>query len=175
MSANDPIAEVPSSLDKFSMRPAMALVLIAFTGSCAERQAPLRVDRIEMRQSGGSSVDVQINRRGEGKFQRSLYPREREGSFSISPRQFAALVERLQPFQKQAVPMSDQSVRKILDFRCPKGLPEVTEAGGFWIRWVGPKFDIHFSADFECDYKRNRVRNDQLRSILEDLSIPALL
>lgn len=157
------------------MRLAIAILLIAFTTGCAERQAPTRVERIEMRESGWTSVDVQINRRGEGQYQMSLYPSEKKGSFSVSPRQFAALVTRLRPFQEQAVPMNDQSIRKIFEFRCPKELPDVTDAVGFWIRWVGTNYDRHYSVDFGCDYERNRVRNNQLRSILEDLPIPASL
>ena len=157
------------------MRLAIAILLIAFTTSCAERQAPKRVDRIEMRQSGWSSVDVQINRRGEGQYQMSLYPREKKGSFSVSSGQFAALVERLRPFQKEAVPLNRESMRKILDFRCPEGVPDVTDHGGFWIRWVGLNYDRHYSVDFGCDYERNRVRNNQLRSLLKDFPIPARL
>ena len=153
----------------------MVILLITLTTGCAERQAPTRVDRIEMRASGWTSVDVQINRRGEGHYQMSLYPSEKKGSFFVSPQQFADLVNRLRPFQEQAAPINDQSIRKILDFRCPEELPDVTDAGGFWIRWVGLNYDRHYSADFGCDYKRNRVRNKQLRSILDDFPIPASL
>lgn len=154
------------------MRLAVAILLIAFAGSCTEGQELPRVDRIEMRQTGWLPVDVQINGRGEGHYQMSLYPRERKGSFAISPRQFVRLAERLKPFQRKAEPMNDESIRRIFDFRCPESVPDVTDHGGFWIRWIGPGYDRHHSADFGCDYKRNRVRNDELQSVLRSLPLP---
>lgn len=174
-SAYDPIADLLSSLDNSSMRFAFAILLIAFMTGCAGEQAPTRIDRIEMRNSGWTSVDVQINRRSEGQYQMSLDPGKKKGSFSVSPGQFTALVKRLRPFQEQAVPLNHESMRKILDFRCPEGVPDVTDHGGFWIRWVGPNYDRHYSVDFGCDYERNRVRNNQLRSLLKDFPIPARL
>ena len=68
--------------------------------------------------------------------------------------------------------MSDDSVARMIEFRCPEGVPEITDAGGFWVHWVGPGYDRHYSADFGCDHERNRTRNDELRSVLQALPLP---
>ncbi|WP_444858413.1 hypothetical protein [Sphingosinicella sp.] len=125
-----------------------------------------------MKQSGWSSIEVEINSQGQGRYRVSDFPGERQGAFSISPQQFTALVERLEPFQRQSEAMSEESITRMLEFRCPEGTPEVTDAGGFWVHWMAAGYDRHYSADFGCDRERNRTRNDELRNILRALPLP---
>jgi len=152
------------------MRFQVASLAFLLTLSCKAAEPVPKVDRIEMRQSGWSAVDVKIDSRGAGRYELSDFPKK-AGSFSLTPQQHAALLKRLEPFQREAEPMTEESIKRVLDVRCPEGLPSVTDAGGLWVHWVGPNYDRHYSADFGCDYERNRARNDELRGILRSLPI----
>jgi hypothetical protein len=70
------------------------------------------------------------------------------------------------------VPLNGESVNRVLEERCPKGVPNVTDAGGFWVRWTGPGYQRHYTADFGCDHERNRARNEELRDIMRSLPVP---
>lgn len=155
------------------VRIVLATLLLIVIVSCRGPERAPNIDRIEIKLSGWSAVEVEINRRGEGRYQLSdPAPAGRSGTFSLSPQKFAALVERLRPFQRQSVRLTEESIAQVLESRCPEGLPEVTDAGGFWIRWTGPEYDHHYAADFGCDHERNRARNDRLRGIMESLPVP---
>ena len=153
------------------MRFQVASLAFLLTLSCKATEPLPRVDRIEMRQSGWSAVDVEIDSRGVGRYELSDFPKKRAGSFSLTAQQNAALLKRLEPFQRKAEPLTDEGIKRELEARCPEGVPSVTDAGGFWVHWVGPNYDRHYSVDFGCDYERNRVRNDELRDILQSLPI----
>jgi len=127
------------------MRTIVAALLLLFIGGCSRSDGLPQVERIEMRQAGAwSSVDVKVNSRGEGHYEAQVFgPSPRRGSFSLTTEQFRGLIERLRPFQEKAVPLTDKSVTGMLQEECPKGVPSVTDAGGFWIRWSGPTADQH--------------------------------
>jgi hypothetical protein len=147
-----------------------SLILLVTPGCNGAEPLP-KVDRIEMRESGWSAVDVEIDGRGLGRYELSNFPRKQAGSFSLTPQQRVVLLKRLEPFQRQAEPLTADTIKRVLDARCPKGVPSVTDAGGFWVHWMGPNYDRHYSADFGCDYERNRARNDELRAILRSLPV----
>jgi hypothetical protein len=153
------------------MRFQVASLIFLLTLSCKAAEPLPKVDRIEMRQSGWSAIDVEIDSRGVGRYELSDFPKKQAGSFSLTPQQHAALMKRLEPFQRKAEPLTDESINRVLEARCPKGVPSVTDAGGFWVHWVGLNYDHHYSADFGCDYERNRARNDELRDILRSLPV----
>jgi hypothetical protein len=156
------------------MRIVVATLLLILVDSCRGPERAPNIERIEMKLSGWSAVEVEINSRGEGRYQLSHpAPSARSGAFSLSPQQFAALVERLRPFQLQSVRLTEESVAEILEFRCPPGRPNVTDAGGFWIRWTSREYDHHYAADFGCDRERHRARNDRLRAVMESLPVPS--
>jgi len=155
------------------MRRALPLLLALLAASCDARSSP-EIERIEMRQSGWSAINVEINSDGQGRYRVTDRPHVRENSFVISPEQFAALVKRLEPFHRQSVPMTEDSIAQVLEFRCPAGVPYVTDQGSFWVRWVAAGQDRHYSADFGCDHERNRAMNSELRTILRELPIPPL-
>jgi len=155
------------------MRIVVAILILILIASCRGPERAPNVQHIEMKLSGDSAVVVEVNSRGEGRYQVSEpFPTGRSGTFLLSPQQFAALVERLRPFERTSVPLTDQSIREILEFKCAEGLPHVTDAGGFWIRWTGQEYDRHYAADFGCDHERNRDRNDHLRGIIGGLPVP---
>lgn len=153
------------------MRFQVALLVSLLTLSCKATEPLPKVDRIEMRQSGWSAVDVEIDNRGIGRYELSDFPKKQAASFTLTPQQHAALLKRLEPFQQEAEPLTDESINRVLEARCPKSAPSVTDAGGFWVHWVGSNYDRHYSADFGCDYERHRARNDELRGILRSLPI----
>jgi hypothetical protein len=156
------------------MRTVLASCLAVLAVGCGDREPATQVERLELRVSGDSSVDIEVNMAGEGKYRLSHpLPEGRSGSFSIRPEQFASLVERLQPFRAEAVPFTEQSAREFILADCPKGIPFTYDAGGVWIHWIGPKSDQHYLADLGCDAERNRSRNMELLGIVESLPVPS--
>jgi hypothetical protein len=155
------------------MRTALVSLIFALAVGCSGAdQAPI-VERIEMRLSGWSAMDVEVNSQGEGRYHfNEPYPDGRSGSFSIPPQQFAELVERLKTYRRQAVPMTDKSVQEFIEITCPKGLPRVTDVGAVWVHWVGSASDQHFLADLGCDAERNAARNKELLGIVRSLPVP---
>lgn len=156
----------------FFVRIQLASLVVLLTIGCKAGEPPPQIDRVEIRESGWSAVDIEIDSRGMGRYVFSDPPKQQTGSFSLTPQQRAALLKRLEPYQRQAEPLSEESLKRIIEARCPAGVPDVTDAGGFWVRWVGRNYDHHYSADFGCDHERNRARNDELRDILRSLPIP---
>jgi hypothetical protein len=155
------------------MRTIVDIYLSILTVGCADPRPAAEIDRVELRVSGWSAVDLEVNSRGEGKYHLSEpFPDGKGGSFSIKPQQFTALVERLQPFRRQAVPFTDDSAQEFINRECPRGVPFVTDAGAVWVHWVGRNFDEHFLADLGCDPERNTARNRELLSVVESLPVP---
>lgn len=155
------------------MRIASAPLLLAFIIGCTGPERAPPVERLELRLSGWSAMDVEVNRQGEGRYRLSEpVPDGRTGAFRISARQFAVLVERLAVYRRQAVPMSDGSARAFNEQRCPEGAHFVTDQGAVWIRWRGPDADEHYMADLGCDPERNAARNQDLIGIIRTLPVP---
>jgi len=149
------------------------MCLAIIVAGCSDPEPAPKVDRVELRVSGWSAVDVDVNSRGEGKYHLSApYPNGRGGSFSVQPQQFAALVERLQPFRRQAVPVTDESAREFMNRTCPNGVPFVIDAGAVWVRWTGAGFDQHYLAELGCDAERNAARNKALLNVVKSLPVP---
>jgi hypothetical protein len=131
-------------------------------------------DRIEMRVSGWSAIDIEMSRDGSGRFETSQpRPGGRSGSFSLTPWQWQRLRDRLEPYRKQAVPVTDDSAREFIERRCPEGTPFVTDLGAVYVRWIGPDLDRHYLADLGCDPKRHESRNEELLAIVNSLPVPA--
>ena len=167
-----PIADITRARHSMTMRTALFPLLLAFAvGSSGCERAP-KVDRVEMRLSGWSGVDIAVDSQGKGEYRLSDYPHQKGGSFSITPEQFNRLVQRIEPFRRQAVPFTDKSAREFIDQKCPKGVPFTTDAGAVWLHWVGPSSDQHYLADLGCDADRNAVRNKELLSIVKSLPVP---
>lgn len=159
------------------MRIETALLLLVASSSCRDSEPTSSVDVVEMRLSGQSSIDVELNSRGEGRYKLSE-PLEngsvnnRHGSFTVNPQQYLQVVERLEPFRRQAVPFTDESALAFIEQPCPEGIPSMTDAGGVYIRWMGADLDQHYLADLGCDYQRNSRRNAELIGIMKTLPVP---
>jgi hypothetical protein len=154
------------------MRTAFFPLLLALAVGSSGCERAIKVDRVEMRLSGWSGVDIAVDSRGNGEYRLSDYPHKKSGSFSIKPEQFAQLVQRIEPFRRQAVPFSDESAREFIEQKCPRGVPFTTDAGAVWLHWVGPNSDQHYLADLGCDANRNAARNKELLSIVKSLPVP---
>jgi hypothetical protein len=129
------------------------------------------VDRIELNEGAWSSLRVQIDKQGVGRYELSDYLENKAGTFTITPQQYVALLKRLEPFQRESWPMTDESGVRALDASCPNGVPMIADAGMLWVHWIGEDYSRHYVADYGCDYKRNRTRNEELRSIVQSLPI----
>lgn len=155
------------------MQMMLAACVSLLLAACSGPEPVSKVDRVELRVSGWSAVDIDVNSSGKGQYHLSdPLPNGRGGSFSIEPQQFTALVERLHPYEQKAVPVTHKSAQEIINRQCPKGVPFVTDAGGVWIHWVGPRLDRHYFADFGCDEKRNADRNKELFDLVKSLPVP---
>jgi hypothetical protein len=153
-------------------RVGAAILLLCLAAGCDPSQ-PQPIDRIEIRLSGWSAVDIGVDRGGKGSFRLTEpFPKGRAGAFTITPEQFHRLRARLEVYRKQSVPTTDESARGFIEQSCPRGVPFVTDAGAVYIRWVGPKTDRHFLADLGCDHRRLKSRNDELLGIFRSLPIP---
>lgn len=141
-----------------------------FLNGCSPPQAD-EIERIEIRQSGWSAIDIELNEEGEGRYHSSQS--ERSDSISITPKQFEQLIDRLEPYRREAVSFTEESAGEMaMGYGCPDGVPYVTDAGAIWIHWIGPNIDQHFLAELGCDYERYSERNDTLREVILSLPIP---
>lgn len=148
----------------------LSLLFVLATG-CGGSGASPKVDRLEIRKSGWSAVDVSVNSKGQGQYLISDYPRKRSGSFSITPQQFAGLVERLQPFRREAVPFNEKTMRQFIETGCSRGVPYITDQGAVWVHWVGSPNE-HYLADLGCDSERYAARNKELIAIVKSFPLP---
>lgn len=156
------------------MRQGSIICLVVLLSACSD-PGPDNVERIEFRESGWTGTDIEIDSSGAGQYHISQpFPDGSQGSFSISADEFSQLVRRLDRYRRQAVPVTDESMEAFMYGNCSPADTEnfVYDAGALWIRWVGPGFDEHYLADFECDPDRYRERNADLGDILQSLPIP---
>ena len=127
-----------------------------------------------MRRSGWTALDISVNKRGDGQYRLSWpLPNGTSGSFSIKPEQVASIVQRLEPYRKEAVPVTEKSMAEFVEGKpCPPDKPFTTDAGGVWVHWIGPGYNEHYLADLGCDAERNAARNKALLTILESFPVP---
>lgn len=148
--------------------PILALLAVGCSKS------PSTINRLEMRLSGRSALDVSISRDGKGRYHydRPL-PQGVGGTFAIQPQQFSTLIKSLEPFRAQAVPVTEKSLQEFtFGPPCPAGVPYITDAGAVWIHWEGAGYNEHYLADLSCDPERNAARNKVLLGIMSGLPIP---
>jgi hypothetical protein len=148
-------------------------LLLGLTGCSDRSPPPAAVDRIEIRLSGWTSVEINVDGRGAGGFRLSHpFPEGRSGDFSVTPQQFHRLRDRLEPYRAQAVPVTTASAQEFIERTCPRDVPFATDSGAFYIRWTGPGVDRHFLADLGCDHVRQASRNKDLLGLVESLPVP---
>ncbi|MEO7177755.1 MAG: hypothetical protein ABIW83_02830 [Allosphingosinicella sp.] len=115
-------------------------------------------------------------RDGAGRFQLA-HPsaKGKSGTFSITPQQFQRLRERLEPYRRQAVPVTERSADGLIGPACPRNAPFATDSGSgsVPVRWTGPGVDQHLAADLGCDYIRHASRNEDLLGVVQSLPLPS--
>lgn len=156
------------------MRVLFASFLLLIATSCAPDGNGETVERLEMRLSGWSSLDIVIDAQGNGAYEDSEpYPDGKTGRFKLTQSELLELLAKLEPYRAQAVPFSEESAMGFIKRTCPKGVPKVTDAGAFYSRWLTANHDIHYLADFGCDPERLADRNRELLQVVEGLPIPS--
>ena len=88
------------------MRTAAASLLLTILVGSAAPTGAQPVERIELRQSGWTSLDIHVNRQGESSyddFQPDLHG-HRRGTFRLSAQQYDDLVARLAVYRRESVP-----------------------------------------------------------------------
>lgn len=157
------------------MRALFASFVLLIATSCASDSRGKEIERLEMRLSGWSSLDVVIDAGGDGTYKDSEpHPDGTKGDFKLTRAELLELLAKLLPYRKRAVPFSEESTMRFIERVCPKGVPEVTDAGAFYVRWQSADDDVHYLADFGCDHERLADRNRELREIVEGLPIPSV-
>ena len=156
------------------MRALLASFVLLIATSCAPDSSDETIERLEMRLYGWSSLDVVIDAEGNGTYKDSEpYPDGTTGRFKLTRAELLELHAKLKPYRNQAVPFSEESAMGFIEQTCPKGLPTVTDRGGFYARWLIANYYIHYAADFGCDHERLANRNRELLKIVEGLPIPS--
>jgi len=147
----------------------LALVLIT---SCAPESDDEKIERLEIRLSGWSSLDIVIDEEGNGAYRDSEpHPDGTSGRFELDEAELTELLARLRPYRDQSVPVSDENALEFIDRTCPEGVPLTFDAGAFYARWLTTKADTHYFADFGCDHERLLERNRELLDIVNGLPI----
>lgn len=152
------------------MRAAVAALFLCFTTGCDDSPPP--PDRVEIRLSGWSAADIEVDRAGRGSYRLDRGRHGNRGTFSLSPPQLEQLLRRLEPYRRQAVPPTEESMAEFIIRDCPRDVPFVTDSGAVYIRWIGPGSDLHFLADLGCDHERQASRNKDLLGIVYGLPVP---
>lgn len=124
---------------------------------------------MEFQLTGSTELDVMVNRTGQGRY---VYhdPLPESAAFEISPRQFDALLKRVQPFRPLAH-TSPHYPRRVSS-RCPSGKPVLPGAGTIKVLWTGKGLNELYFANLDCDWKRQAAANDELFAALRSLPIP---
>lgn len=152
----------------------VALLSLVFASGCSRPEPAPTIDRVEMRLSGWTALDVSVNAKGEGEYHLARpFPEGTRGLLSIPPQQFAKVVQRLEPFRRDAVPMTEKSLAQYVEGKaCPRGAPLTTDAGAVWVHWMGPSYNGHYLVDLGCDAGRHAARNKKLLAIVGSFPVP---
>jgi hypothetical protein len=156
------------------MRALFASFALLIVTSCAPDNSGETIERLEIRLSGWSSLDIVIDAEGNGTYENSEpYPDGTTGRFKLTRAELLELLAKLEPYRTQAVPFSEESAMGFIERTCPKGVPKVTDAGAFYARWLTGNQDIHYLARLGCDHERLADRNKELLKVVGGLPIPS--
>jgi hypothetical protein len=155
------------------MRAALGCFAIALSASCYPVSP--EIDTIEVHRSGWVSYNVIIRKDGTGEFQGSpTLPEKGKRKFNLKPGQFEQLATAIRPYLRSAQPVTETSIRDVIEGewpRCPTKEGYTVDAPALYLRWQGPKANVHYLVDFGCDYDANRARNQRLLDAVHQLPI----
>jgi len=159
------------------MRSSLTCLATAFLVSCSPRAAT--IDTIEIHHSGWVGYNIVIHSNGSGEFQGSpSLPEKGRRAFKLEPAQFERFASAIRPYMRYARPVTDASIRDIIYGnwpKCPPNTPHSYDAGAFYLRWQGPRTNVHYLVDFNCDYDANNARNRRLYNAVHQLPITQFL
>ena len=159
--------------DRRLMRSAIACFAAVLLTNCSPTSP--KIDTIEIQKSGDIAFKVIVHENGAGEFEGSpILPEKGNRTFTLKPGQFERLASTLRPYMSYARPVTDASLRDVIYGNWPKcqhPRSYTTDVGALYLRWKGPKTDIHYLIDFGCDFDANRVRNQQLMNAVHQLPI----
>lgn len=159
------IADIRRSTRCMAMRSVTLLSILAL-GACGTAPSNGEPEQIEIAHASvWGGVRVVLTGDGSGR----VYRGDTADQFDLAPDQFADFVERLKPFQEQSVAATEITISKMLDSRCPAGVPMINDAGIVTVTWVGGGLERVYFASLECDVERLAARNRRLLSILYNL------
>jgi hypothetical protein len=143
--------------------------------NCAPRKEEPVVDTIEIQISGWVGYNVIVHANGTGEFEGSpsLAVKSKK-AFALKQGQFEKLASTLRPYLRYAQPVTDKSIRDIVEGawpKCPSVYPRTMDAGALYLHWRGPRMNVHYLVDFGCDEQRNRGRNERLFDAVHQLPI----
>ena len=154
--------------------PALAVLLT----SCSQSELA-GIDTIEIHRSGRISYNVIVHANGKGEFEGSrAIPESGKRTFALKPGQFDQLASSLQPYLRLAKPVTDESIRDVVEGKwpkCPANTPRVTDAGALYLHWQGSKTNVHYVVDLGCDETGNYEQNQSLLFAVYRLPIAELV
>lgn len=146
-----PLARYP--LQRLLRIAASAVLLLNLT-NCSHSELA-EVDTIQIHRSGRISYDVIVHANGKGEFEGSrAVSEEGKRTFALKPGQFGQLASSIEPYRRFAQPVTDESIRDVVEGKwpkCPANLPHAADAGSVYLHWLGPKTNVHYVVDLGCD------------------------
>lgn len=160
-------------IERFLTVAALALA----AASCSPSNPDAKIDTIEVHRSGDWAYNVIVHANGRGEFEgSSLLPERGKATFRLKPGDFQRLSSALRPYWANAEPVTDKSLNGFLTgSACKLGEPYTTDAPALYLRWQGPKTNVHNLVDFGCDAKTNSARNRMLLDAVNRLPIQQYL
>lgn len=159
------------------MRAWFACMVAVLLASCSV-DVP-KVDTIEIHRSGDVSYNVIVHANGTGEFEGSrLLPEKGKRAFALKPGQFDQLASAIEPYMHDARPVTDASLHDIVYGNWPKCAPKspyTYDVPALYLRWQGPKINVHYLVDFGCNYDANRARDQRLLDAVHRLPIRQFL
>ena len=157
-------------------RVAIGMCLLAPIAGCSLVPKAPMTERIEIRsRSSWSTTDVVVSRQGQGSFRlRTIAPPEKLGSFTITPRQFAHLTDRLEPFRRSAMIVTTANKLSFDEGTCPPGVPGEIDRETIYVSWTSDRSTEFYVGGRGCKKGSTAKQDEELGAILESLPVPRL-
>ena len=157
----------------------------ALLTGCAPLEAT-RVDTIELHHSGWFAYNVVVHADGRGIFDANPhnlkdyvppFPEKGRKAFKITPGEFKELKRSLNPYLRTAKPITEQSLMDIIEGKvgCEPGQPMGQDFGALYLRWQGPKLNVHTIVEFGCDPLGRAEEYARLQKAVERLPLERFL
>ena len=170
-----PLALYPlKRLIRFAV-PAVAVLNLT---SCSHGELA-EIDTIQIHRFGPISYDVIVHANGKGEFEGGRAVLEKgKRTFALKPGQFGQLASSIEPYRHLAKPVTDGSIRDVVDGKwpkCPANSPDEADAGSLYLHWLGPKTNVHYVVDLGCHETGNYEQNQSLLVAVYRLPIDDLV